>query len=82
MNFVLGTWTMFDAAWHDNEFSLPDRDRPIPKEHVERAGNHEEHFVFALMRVPNEVALKLDQLYVLTVEFPDDLRIPVSIKKG
>lgn len=82
MNFAFGAWTMFNTARYDDELSLLDRDRPIPKEHVERARHYQEHLVFMLMRMPNEVTLKLDQLHMLTVELTDDLRNPVSIKKG
>ena len=39
--------------------------------------DHQEQFVLGLVMMPNELALKLDELHVRVIHLPDDLRAPM-----
>ena len=42
----------------------------------------QEEFVLVLVPVPDEWALELDELHVVSVHFPDDLRVPMGREQG
>src|ERR1022692_241117 len=50
--------------------------------HAERAVNNQEQFVFRVVMMPNEFALKLYQLDVLPVQLADDLGRAMILKCG
>ena len=61
---------------HDDELAFPDNRLVIPKLHPQRAFDHQKHFVFVFMVVPDEFALELRRLHIEVVELPDDFGAP------
>jgi hypothetical protein len=49
----------------------------IPKFHYKTTFHDKEEFIFMIMLVPNELALKLYELHVLTVQFTRNPRVKV-----
>ncbi len=80
--FVLGDGFVLHAAGDDAELAFAEGDDAIPKVQIELAGEDEEHFIFIGMVMPDVIALKLDELDVLAVEFADDLGGPVFRDKA
>src|SRR5262245_29535470 len=68
---------MLDAARNDDELSRLDLTHFVSKLHPQQTGQDEEELVFGLVMMPDELALQLDQLHSLSVEFADDARSPV-----
>ena len=64
---------MFDAFFHHEQFAFLYRDFMVPKANLHLALDHDEGLVGVVMVVPNKVALKLDELELVVVEFGDDL---------
>jgi hypothetical protein len=82
MHFFLGNGPMLDATGDDEKLAFTDFDRTLPELHAKAALDDEEEFVLVVMMMPDECTLKLHQLDVLAVEFPDDLGVPVRVKQG
>src|SRR2546429_7043573 len=76
MNFFLGDGKMLDAVRHDDKLALADDRFAIAEFHEQCALGHEEHFILALVMMPDEFALKLRCLNVEIVELPDDFGAP------
>src|SRR5205823_9672493 len=76
MNFFLGDGKMLDAVRHDDKLALSDDRFAIAEFHEQCALGHEEHFILALVMMPDEFALKLRCLNVEIVELPDDFGAP------
>jgi hypothetical protein len=68
---------VFDPTGHDQELALFQPFVAIPELHAKAALHHEEEFVLVVVFVPDELTQELDQLHLLAVQFPDDLRTPV-----
>ena len=68
---------VLDAFWDDDEFAGGDGDGLIAELHVETAGDHQEHFVFIIMFVPDEIAFEFDEFDVLIIQFGGYSWIPV-----
>jgi hypothetical protein len=66
--FFFGYWTMLHAAGHDDELADFDPLVAVAKFHAEAAFDYEEHFVFILVVVKDEWAVKLDELDLLSIE--------------
>src|SRR4051812_2512422 len=71
---------MLDAPGHDQELALLQPDVPVPEFHPEATPDHQEELVLVLVVVPDELAQELDQLDVLAVQVPDDLRTPALVE--
>src|SRR5437667_2579227 len=69
---------MLYAARDDDELPFLDGHAPISKLHREPALVDQEEFVLVLVPVPDECALELDELHVLSVQLTDDLRVPMG----
>src|SRR5882724_11024172 len=73
---------MLGVARNDDELPLLDGYAPIPKLHREPALLDQKEFVLVLVPVPDERALELDELHVVSVHLPDDLRVPMGREQG
>jgi hypothetical protein len=71
-----GDGPVLDAAWHDEELSGIEAHDASSEVDVEVTLHDEEELVFARVMVPDELALELGELDVLTVELADDARAP------
>jgi hypothetical protein len=80
VDFLLGDRPVFDATGNDQELAFLQPDVPIPERHVEAALHHQEQLVLVVVVVPDELALELDPLDLLAVQFADDRRISVVAK--
>ena len=74
---VFGKGVVLYATGYDDHFPLLHHLGAVAKLHVQSAFENEESFVFMLMAVPNEVVAKLCEFYLLPVQFPNDVRLPV-----
>src|SRR5215831_2287677 len=63
---------VFDFPRHNDEFALLQGDRLVTELHSELSLDYQEHLVFVVMVMPDELALKLDQLNQLPIEFAGD----------
>jgi len=79
---LVGNGFMFDLPRHNDELALLHRDRSVPELHPELSLDYQEHLVFVVMVVPDELALKLDQLDQLSIEFAGDVWLPVLVNLG
>jgi hypothetical protein len=59
---------MFDSAWYHEQLTWSENDVAITWLDGQVAIDHEEQFVGVLVRVPNELALDLDQLDLVIVQ--------------
>src|SRR5436190_10612361 len=79
LDFLVCDRPMFDPARNDDQIAGPEIDRAITELHAKMTAMHEKELVLVLVMMPNEGALKLRELYLLTIELPDDLGLPVVI---
>lgn len=77
MTLLLSHGLMLDAAWDDDELALADLNVTLAELHGEPAFDHEEQLILALVMVPYELALELDELDVGVIDLADDLGAPV-----
>jgi hypothetical protein len=82
MNLVDGDWPMFDAAGHDQQLAFFQPNLPVTKIHAEASLNDQEKLVLMFMVMPDELALKLDQFDLLTIQFANDPGVPVVVELG
>ena len=82
MNLVVGDRSMFDATGHDQQLPFFQPDLPVTEIHPESPLHDQEQLVFIFMVMPDELALKLDQFDLLTIQFANDLGIPVVAELG
>ena len=75
---VVGVWAVFDSVRNYNHLALLQRDSAVSKSHFERTRQDKEEFVLGVVVVPLESPLELGQSDMLSVEFGDDLRVPMS----
>src|ERR1700686_249125 len=68
---------MLYAARNDNELAGFDPFVMVAEFHAEAALDDEEHLVFVLVMMENELAFQLIELHVLAVEFGGDVGLPV-----
>src|SRR5580700_12156788 len=73
---------MFDALRDDQELALLDPYVTVLKFHAEPALDHEEQFVLDIVMVPDEWTGELDQLDLLTIQFPDHPRLEMIGEQG
>jgi hypothetical protein len=82
VNLFVSGGAVLDAARDDNEFAFLNGGFVAPELHPQYALYDQKHFVFALMMVPDKLALQFDGLDVAVVYFADDTRVAVVGKKG
>jgi hypothetical protein len=80
VSFFVSYGSMLNTSLHNEELALFQPHLVIAKFHPKPTFDHQEHFVFLLMMVPDEGALKLDHLHHLPVEFANDLGFPVLLR--
>ena len=68
---------MLHAARHDEELAAFEPHLAIAELHSESPIDDQKQLVLTVVVVPDELALELDELDVLTVQLADDARIPV-----
>ena len=76
-HFVCSNGAMLYPSGYDQHFAGSEGYRTIAEFHIECTLEHIKQLVFMLMAVPNESALKLDELDMLTVEGCNNSRVPV-----
>src|ERR1700723_125059 len=64
MHFLVGDGKMLDTPGDDDEFTWSDDFLTIAETHAQLPRNHQKHFVFAVVMVPDKFALELDDLHV------------------
>ena len=72
MNLVGGDRPMFDATGDDQQLPFFQPDLPVTKIHPESSLHDQEQLVLIFMVMPDELALKLDQFDLLTIQFAND----------
>ncbi len=82
VHLVSGDRAVLDAAGHNEELPRADRHVAIAQLHGESPLDDEEELVLVRMEVPVELAEQLGDLHVLTVELPNDARVPVVGEAG
>src|ERR1035441_3820129 len=75
--FFVCRGTMLYSARHYDKLALFDPFMAVAKIHAEAALHHQKHFVLVLMTVKYELAVELDELNLLSVEFGGDARLVV-----
>jgi hypothetical protein len=75
--FLVRHGTVFDSAWNDDKLALFDPFMVVAKFHPEAAFDHQEHFVFVLVVVEDELAFELVKLHGLAIEFGGYVGLPV-----
>src|SRR5262245_48362426 len=73
VSLLLGHRPVFDAPRDDQELARFQPDVPVAELHAEAAVHDQEQLVLALVVVPDERALELDELDLLAVQLADDL---------
>lgn len=68
---------MFNPSIYDDEIAFGKCLGSIAKLHAKAAAKHEKELIFLGMRMPNELALKLHDFDVLTVQLAHNARVPV-----
>jgi hypothetical protein len=68
---------VFNAAWNNEELASFELHHPVSKMDIQTALQNEEQLVLVFMPVPDEFAVKLYKLDVLTVELADDSGNPM-----
>src|SRR5437667_11508427 len=56
--------------------------RVVAELHAEPSLHHQKHFVFIVVVMPNELALELNQLDELSIEFAGNVWLPVLVDEG
>src|ERR1700722_1913110 len=77
-----GDGTMFHSARHHDKFSLFNPHVAFAELYAESSSYHQGHLIFIVMMMKDELALKLDHLNLLSVEFAGDARFPVFGNPG
>jgi hypothetical protein len=80
--FPFGNRAMLSPPGNDDEVSLVKLDALVAEVHPEASPQHQEELVLAGMIVPNEFALKLNDLHMLAIQFPNNTRVPVVGKQS
>jgi hypothetical protein len=80
-DLVLGIGLVFDSFRHDEHFARRYVDRAIAEIDPENTFQHNEGLIRMLVIVPDEVALKLDDLELVVVHFGYDLRLPQLVEQ-
>ena len=75
--FFVGYGSVLDAARDHDEFTFFDPFVVVAEFHAEAALHDEKQFVFVLVMVEDELAFKLVELDLLSVEFGGDVGLPV-----
>jgi hypothetical protein len=68
---------VLNTPGHYDELALFYPKAVVFKLHSKSALNHEEKFILVIVVVPYKWTLELDQLDLLTIQIPDDLRFPM-----
>src|ERR1700676_1313912 len=74
--FFVSHGTMLDSPGNDNELAFLQPHLPVAELHPEAAFRHQEHLVFLVMMVPDELALEFAELHHLAIEFSREVRFP------
>jgi hypothetical protein len=80
LNLLLGERAVLDAALDDNEFARFKPFAAVGEIHAETPFDHEKHFVFVVVMMPDEFALKLHQFDLLAIQLTGDFGLPVGAK--
>src|SRR5262245_40600829 len=80
LHFALGGGLVLDAFRDDEHLSRRDVDMPVPEVDTQRPLDNQECFVRFRMIVPDEVALKPDELELVVVHLGDDARAPLLVE--
>src|ERR1700686_1494056 len=75
--FLLCHRTMLYPARHHDKLALLDPFMPVAEIHAEAAFDYQEHLVFVLMMVKDELAVQLDELDLLSIKFRGDAGLVV-----
>lgn len=82
LDFACRHGSVFDAARDDEKLAGLQLDVAITKLHFKTAGDHKEKLILGFVSMPDELAVELDQLDLLTVQFTHDPGIPMIRKCG
>jgi len=82
VNFLLCYGAMLHASRDDDELARIEKLRPIPKLHFQTTVEDQEKFVLVSVAMPDEGALQLGELDLLTIEGADDVRLPMLVNLG
>jgi hypothetical protein len=80
--FFVGDGLVLDSAGHDDELARFEFDAFVSEFDAEAALYHQEHLVFVLVVMPDELAFQLVELHQLSVQFAGDVGLPVFVDLG
>jgi len=80
-DFLFRDRLMFHALWNNQKFSLVERDIAFPQAHEKFSLDHQKHFIFFVMMMPDKLPQKFGKLHMLTVQFPNNARTPMFIER-
>jgi hypothetical protein len=80
MNLLVGYGKMFYTVGNDYEFAFVNDRFVIAEAHAQRAFRDEEQFIFVVVMMPDEFALKLYGFHLTIIDFADYPRVAVILK--
>src|SRR5215472_18720781 len=80
MHLFFGDRLMLDAVRHDDKLALAHNCFMSAEFHSKCAFDDQEHLVFVVVMMPDELAFQLDRLYDEIVDLAEDARIEVILK--
>ncbi len=82
VDFILGNRAVLDTSRHDDEFTFAELYDAVSKLDAKGATQDEKQLVLAVVMMPHELALELDELHFLPIQLADDLGSPVLSNLG
>jgi hypothetical protein len=70
---------MFDDLGNNNHFAFTNIDNFISKMHIESPINNKKHLVFIVVFVPNKLAFKFNDLYIIIINGANQCWKPVRV---
>lgn len=81
-DFIVRHRPVLHTTRYNEEFIFLQYNCSVAKFEGQFSIQDQEHFVFFLMAVPDEFTLQLGQLYLLSIEFTSDPRMPMVREQG
>ena len=80
MDFFLGDGSMLYTSRNDQELTFLKPNVSVTVLHAESTLDNEKQLILQIVMMPDKLALKLDELDMLTVQLADNLGVPVFVE--
>ena len=80
--FFIGDRPVLDSARDHDELAFFEPDGLVAELDAEPAPHHQEHLIFVVMVMPDEFAIDLGELDLLTVQFAGNVRLVELVDLG